>query len=462
MQLSYKDIRLLGVSCLVLILYLHAFFQNYTPPIYFLISITAIYLSSPPEYIFHPKNVLFGYSFLWYTIPMMFAARYQDFSFREEPQVWAYCMLIMTFVIGYNTLHFTIKRRDEKFKVYTIKQINRISFKWTHIIFILLSLFSCYLTMALSQHGVVGWLKNPGAAFQTRGGAGIATILLIFTSGIALTSGGYYLKKQKHIYDKFFLFIIYSLIIVIYLTCLLHRQRLLNFYILLFLSSLFFLKMKFRKVLFIGILALFSIYVASFIRAGDILSTAEGAFEFFFNYFDTYEALVISLKDIEPSFFGTSFMAFRKLFIGMGYDPNMPYSISQWLTPIYFPEFGERTTVQFPIETEMYLNGWYFCMIPVLLLYFWMVGYFYKYALQTKALGAMFVSLYMMLNMIGHLRGMFIEFPDFYNYPIMIISYFLLNKIHHKPVIQKFPIREIQRSDVVEKFSKGKYQFLKN
>lgn len=424
--LENTDIRLLACSFFVIIFYIFNFFNSYTPPIFFLISITAIYLSAIPKYIFHPKNILFAYYFLWYTLPVMFATRYEEFSFRSKDEVLAYCMLTSSYLIGYLVLHFSIKGVKE-YRTYSLDVINAIPIKWVHYILVILSLLACFFTMALSPVGIIGWLKDPGHSFQEREGSGIATIFLIFTSGLVMTTSGYFLSKANGT-KKYFLFFQYCILISIFLLCILHRQRIMQYFILMYITSLFYVKSKLGRVFLILILVFTSIFSISIVRSDGFEDGGEVA-KFFLNYFDTFDALVVSIRYVEPEVLGTSFMAFNKFFVGMGFDPNMPYSISQWLTPIYFPGWGDRSTVQFPIETEMYLNGYYIGMIPVLVLYFYFVGKLYKYAFYSGSLGGIYVSLYVMLEMIGHLRGMFVDFTDFYNYPIILFSYFILNKV---------------------------------
>lgn len=439
MILSRQDIALTICSLFTIILYVVLYINQYTPPIFFLCSIVLIYFSAPPKYILHPKNILFGYYFIWYTIPVMYGTKYENYTFTDRAEVLAYCMLILTYIIAFITLHYTSKPRENiKYKVYFLKEINRINFKWIHISFVLVSLLACFLTMYLSPYGVSGWLSNPGESFQFREGSGLATILLIFSSGIALTTGGYFLLNTKKRGSKILLFLVYTALIAVYLICIIHRQRLINFYLLLFLVPVFFLKLSLKKGLYISSFIFISIFLSSYLRSSETTSDSETAIKFFLNYFDTYDALVTSIKHVEPEIMGTTFMGLRKFMVGMGYHPDMPQSISQWLTPIYYPGWSDRATVQFPIETEMYLNGYYFGLIPFLIIYFSLIGFVYRYAMETKLLGAIFVSLYLSLEIIGHLRGMFIDITDFYNYPIMIVSFILLNKIQvHNNILYK-------------------------
>jgi hypothetical protein len=429
MNFQARDLRLIVSSSVVIIAYIYYYLESYTPPELFLFSLLLIYFSAIPKYIFNPKNFLFGFYTVWYAFPPLFASRYSELTFQEDTSIQAYCMLISSFLIGFNTLHFCSKGKTIRFTTFSFEAINKIPFIVWHYVFVLTSLLSCVLVMVTSPYGIIGWLKNPGQAFQFRDGSGLMMILLIFSSGLACTTAGIILKRSKGI-KKIVLLILFISMIGIYLICILHRQRLINYLLLLFITTIFYLRAKMKYILPLFIFIIGSVLLSSYARMGDSVEAGtEDVLSIALNYFDTFEALQMSLKYEEPEWFGSSFMAFNKFKVGIGYDPNISYSISQELTPLYFPGWSKRATVQFPIETEMYLNGYYFGYIPILFLYFLFVGKIYKNAFIKGNLGMIYVSLYILFEMIGHLRGMFFTHTDFYTYPILILSYFLLNKI---------------------------------
>ncbi len=408
--------------------YIYAYLDSYMPPQLFLFSVVLVYLSAAPKYILHPINFMFGYYLAWFTFPVMYATRYANLRFNQPEEIFGYLMLISSFLIGYWTLHISIKGRLTFRKVFSLELMNRVPLKYIHYFFVALSIFACFLTMALSPSGVIGWLKNPGQAFQFRDGSGLATILLIFSSGIAMTTSGVYLRKASG-YKKLWLIICFLALMGLYLICILHRQRMINYLMLLFLTSLFYVKAKLKYVLPILIFTVGSIILSTYSRMENQVIAGDDTFAFALNYFDTFDALLMSIRYETPEVFGSSFMAFNKFIVGIGHSQEISYSISQELTPIYFPGWSERATVQFPIQTEMYLNGYFIGYIPILILYFIFVGKTYKHALHSGSLGSLYVSLYVMFEIIGHMRGMFIEFTDFYNYPVLIVSYFVLNKV---------------------------------
>ncbi|MFT6745849.1 MAG: hypothetical protein ACJAZ2_000187 [Glaciecola sp.] len=428
-KFTYRDLRLICSSTLVVALYAYHYFISYTPPELFLFSLLLVYFSATPKYVLHPQNFLFGFYTVWYTLPLMFATRYEHLTFSEDISIQAYCMLICSFLVGYNTLHFSTKGKRIRFTNFSFDLVNKVPIMVWHYIFVGTSILSCILVMATSPYGLVGWLKNPGQAFQFRDGSGLMMILLIFSSGLACTTAGVMIRKAKGV-RKLVLVLLFLCMIGIYLVCILHRQRLVNYLLILFLTIVFYMKAKLKFILPLLIFIAGSVILSTYLRMGDDLgSGGDDSAAIALNYFDTYAALSMSLKHEVPEWFGSSFMAFNKFKVGVGYNADIAYSISQKFTPIYFPGWSKRATVQFPIETEMYLNGYYVGYIPILFLYFLMIGKIYKYGFISGNVGMIYVSVYTMFEMIGHLRGMFIAHTDFYNYPVLFISYFLLNKI---------------------------------
>jgi oligosaccharide repeat unit polymerase len=420
-----QDFWLFVSTALVALVYFIAFLVEYTPPVLFLISITLVYLSAIPKYLFHPKNFLFGFYGLWYTIPIMFGTRYSEYSFSDDTVVASYTMLITTYLIGFNIFHYIARKTEKEYSLWRLKP--KIPMLYAHLMGILLIFAAIFLIAVMSQHGLIGWLKNPGAASQERGGSGPAIILLIFATGLTYVSGGFYLRKYK----KLFLVLLLFYLALCLLTFLFYvgRARLLMYVVFLFLIPFFKTKLKLRNVLVFTFFAVSFALAASWLRGtgGNEKTSTYQKFQTSLNYFDTFEALNKVVENESPSLFQTTFYAFNKFLIPYGFDRSLPYSVSIKYTPIYFPGYGTRTTVQFPIEADMYLSGWYVLMIPLLIILFTTIAYLYRIAITTMNLGTIYVSVSLLFLMISHLRGMLIEFYDFYMFPILLVSYFLLN-----------------------------------
>lgn len=220
-------------------------------------------------------------------------------------------------------------------------------------------------------------------------------------------------------------------IVAIILLFLQHRSRLLFYVILLTLHQSFFLRMKLKTILITGGLAFTSFMLATFMRASSMFDSLEKSFFFILNYFDTYDMLVLSVRDFPQAVtFKTTFMAFNKFITPVGNSEGVYYHMSYWLTQKYFSDsgVGYRTSFQWPIETDMYISFAYVYGIPLIALYFFIVGYVYRLALTSRSLGAMYVSVVVNLHIFSHLRGALITFVDIYLIPLLFISYYLLNK----------------------------------
>lgn len=385
-----------------------------------------------PKYLFHPKNFLFGFYGLWYTIPIMLGTRYENYSFSNESVVLSYTMLITTFLVGFNVFHYIAKKASKPYKLLRIKP--GVPMIYAHISGIILIFIAIVLIGVMSQHGIIGWLKNPGLASQERGGSGPAIILLIFATGLTYVSGGFYLQKHR----KLFIILLLFYLSLCFLSFLFYvgRGKLIMYIVFLFLVPFFKTKLKVKKVAILTFLAVGFALLASWLRgtAGTEKTTVYQKFQTSLNYFDTFDALNKLVKNESPSLFQTTFYAFNKFLTPYGFDRSLPYSLSIKYTPVYFPGYGTRTTVQFPIEADMYLSGWYILMIPLLIILFVIIAYLYRIAISTMNLGAIYVAVSVLFLMTSHLRGMLIEFYDFYMFPILLISYFLLNpykKSHH-------------------------------
>lgn len=370
-----------------------------------------------------PRNFLFAFYFLWYTFSVMFATRFQHFEFNTNAEVMAYIYLISTYIVGYVTLFITENStRRHSMLVFNLPKF--VNAQVMNIICILIVLFSAFMMMVTSS-GISEWIRNPGEAFLRREGAGVFTILVIFSSGLMATTGGYLAVKKK----KNSLFFAYLALMILLIPFLGGKSRTIITILLMALPAFFFSKLWTKKLgaVIFTFLAVFGIN--TWLRSGSWI-TAEDLLPFFLNYFSTYEYLVQSINEIEPEAFKTVFMAFNKFKTPFGISNNeVFYDMSNWLTATYFPEIWKlRATEQWPIETDMWLSFRYWLGIPLLILYFSIIGRVYNVAMRSRTLGAVFVSAYLSFQMISHLRGQLIIWTDFYMIPFFIASFYLLNK----------------------------------
>jgi oligosaccharide repeat unit polymerase len=435
LRLSKPDIRVLLACTTMVIVYLVAYFTTYAPPELYLFCVCLVYASGIPERILHPKNILFAYHFIWYAMAPIYAPRYKKIDFCHEEEVYCYCMIACTYIIGFLCFHFFTKtEKSEKESTTSVTEINKIPVWFITLFFILLTLFSCIVSASLTPVGLIGYMQNPGEAFSSRDGAGPFTILLIFSSGVMFTLGSYYFYRYKHWHNRLFVSIFFIALVFFVLLFLTGRGRMLSFLLFLFVPYFFTLRFSARNVSLISAMGLFSVVFGSYLRG-----TQKGAggkldliIQIALNYFDTFEALYKVVKYEPPALFSTIFLGFNKFFVPYGFTRDFYYMLSYKLTPKYYPGYGNRTTVQFPVEADLYLSLYYWFGIPLLILYFFSISYIYRKAVNTQKLGWYYTAALLQINMVSNLRGQLINWTDIYLYPIAFVSLYILN---HRNII---------------------------
>ena len=140
------------------------------------------------------------------------------------------------------------------------------------------------------------------------------------------------------------------------------------------------------------------------------------------NYFSTLHNLAISIRDFEPGSVVTFFLPFNKFISPFGLSNGVEYyDMNHFLTDIYYPNAWEiRATEQWPVETDLYLNFFYFGGLPFLFIYMFSLGCVYQMAEKTSSLGLWSASILLTLFMISHLRGSLYNHTDFYMYPYIL------------------------------------------
>lgn len=435
MQTVDYSFRLAIATFVVLCAYTLAYFTGYMPPILFAAAILLIYISAPPRFIFHPLNVLTGYYFLFYCLALMFGEKWQMyFTFTSEVERITSCMNCATFLIGYNILYLTTKDCTDENRKYDVsgKKIRQDLF--IPMVHIIISFLLLCLIIALSHFPLSVWLTSPGTAYQDRSGTGYAIILAFFLSGYILTYGGYMIYSLPTLKEKRIVLLYYLIAAFFLYIPVLSRPRLLFFTVFLSMPSIFYLRLKIKTVLiFIGIF-LGSVLLSSILR--NAINDESSFFEFLWKYCDVYYWTTIVVEYEPVQWFHTSFIGFRKLLIGSGYSADYGYTISQLFTEKYVRgmfehSLGERTTIQFPVEVDMYINAYYIFATPFLAFFFWIVGRSYRVAFLTSNLGWMFVASYLILAILpGGLRGMLLDYTLLQNSFVCIGSYFLLKNYY--------------------------------
>ena len=428
------------MSMLVTVLYALAYLASYTPPVMYAISVLIIYAAAPPRYLFSPRNFLAGYHMMFYAIAVMGAERYHEFDFSERAVVISYLMVATSYVVCYLTLFHTETWLGGQAGVQSITPMAVASRKGSFMIsFTTIACgLLCAAGMVLASGGVAHWMADSGHAFLGREGGGIYYLGFIMCLGIGFCAAGVFAAQSRNL-----LIVLACLALVAVCTPLLggkHRTFTMLAYATL--PWTFCASVMSRSTLYLisGLLA--SFVALTYLRNMSWI-TADNFLAYSLNYFSTFDNLVMSVRDFEPSWFRTLFLPFNKFLVPFGIgDNSVFYDMNAWLTSIYLPHIWElRCTEQWPVETDLYISTYYVFGIPLLMLYVAGTGLLFNYAVRSQSVGMMYVSAYATFYMLAHLRGSLILWTDFYTIPYWMLSFWILRKLRMPDVRLRFEVR---------------------
>lgn len=407
-------------SIFLLLIFILLFFLGLNAFYIFIFSYLCLFLIFPPKHLISPASVIFAYYGIWYIAAPAFASGYQGDVLLEGDYQLSFILLMVTMffcIFGASA----VEMKSTPFKPVLVRD----SLNFGIYLFVLLILYCiCTAMLALivtNSGGFVYWLSNPGDAFLNRAGTGIYVIISHYFGFILAALSGYVAYHFKKNY------VIYSYIFWLMATSFIHGSKFQIglFIIVSLLPWLFFTKfISVRTCIFGFFLSFLFIY-------GMVLRT-EGVVDLdrvksYLNYFSTLHNLALLLRDYEPDFLYTWFLPFNKFLTPFGLANNVEYyDMNHYLTDIYYPHAWEiRATEQWPVEADIYLNFWFLLGLPIVFLYFYMVGFVYSKAVYTRSLGYIVASAMLTLLIVSHLRGSLYNHTDFYLYPF-ILSYFYI------------------------------------
>ena len=370
-----------------------------------------------------PINVLMGYYGLWFVLSPMFGLTYNDEMLKSYEYEVAIAMAFSTYSICLLSLLFG-EFMSKKIKLSASpKNIFSINNRYIQVLYFLAS--SMIILIVMKSGGFSVWINNPGDAFLNRGGTGVYVILSHFFSIALAASVGLNSFNKKNI--TYLLIFITWLII----TSPVHGSK---FQIsLLFLIAIipWFRKMKTKSsvTLLMGLTLACIFFIGMHFRGFDL--TNMDGFSHVLGYFSTLHNLALSIRDYEPGGLFTFFLPFNKFLTPFGLGGGVSYyDMNHLLTDIYYPEAWEiRATEQWPVETDLYLNFYFFGGFPLIIIYMASVGLLYGFSQKSSYLGLGIVSLLTSLSMISHLRGSLYNHTDFYIVPFMLIYLYLFRNV---------------------------------
>jgi hypothetical protein len=383
-----------------------------------------------PKRALSPLTMFYVYYGAWFVIAPLFASKYRhDVLYIAEYQL-SFAFVYTVFGLGIIAIEAgrIVGERLTTCEIKSAYDPDNLR-KWILPLY-LFSTLMIALIVAFSG-GWGKWIADPGTAFLNRGGTGVYVILSHFSSIILAAISGYYAycASRKWPVLMFLLWLI--------VTSPVHGSKL---QISLLALLLFLPWLRNVKLWSIWSFCLYGAFVLLFLLGmmfrGSTLYDVTYGFVHILSYFTALENLALSIRDFSPGFLTTFFLPFVKFLTPFGLEhPKMYFDMNHMLTDHYYPDrWAIRATEQWPVETDLYLNFFFFGGLPLVAAYLFFVAWVYGYGRRTDSLGAWLASALLIVGIISHLRGSLYNHIDFYMYPYIFSVYFIFRKY-------SFPLR---------------------
>lgn len=378
-----------------------------------------VYLFVLPKELLNPKNVVFGFYFMWYGIAPLFSNRYKLLLTKGDNVTYAYLMFATTYFISMLTLDYYQRKTRIKNSCFE-KQKKKLAY------FEIAFLFSCYLlAMTFYIHrtgGILRWLTNANDAFFSRKGSGVFYLIFEYAMFLLLFFAG----KKRGLLNK----IPYLILCVITMYFCGSKSIALIFMFMLFSDQLLNMPLIDKKSLLVITVGISIFVIGMYIRAGSYMTNFESALSTCLNYFDTFDEFLLVLNDFKPAFAKTIAMPLNWLLLKLGISIGMPYyDTSIWLTTIYYPEsWANGGTHQWPLESYLYLNFYYIFGLPLVIGYFLLIAYTYRKAKEQSGIWR-FIYLSEIMSILSHLRGGLFNYWYIYLLPFYLLLIFWEKRI---------------------------------
>lgn len=377
-----------------------------------------------PRRALSPLTMFYAYYGAWFVMAPLLASKYrQGVLFIAEYQL-SFAFVYTVFGLGIISIEAgrIFGEKQEAIKTSVASDPNNLK-KWMLPLY-LFSTLMIALIVAFSG-GLEKWIADPGTAFLNRGGTGVYVILSHFSSIILAAISGYYAYSTR----KKWPILVFLLWLII--TSPVHGSKL---QISLLALLLFLPWLRNVKLWSIWSFCLYGAFVLFFLLGmmfrGSSLYDVTYGFIHVLSYFTALENLALSIRDFSPGFLTTFFLPFVKFLTPFGLEnPKMYFDMNHMLTDHYYPDrWAIRATEQWPVETDLYLNFFFFGGLPLVAAYLFLVALVYGYARKADSLGAWLASALLIVGIISHLRGSLYNHIDFYMYPYIFLVYFIFRK----------------------------------
>ncbi len=383
-----------------------------------------------PKYLLSPVTMILVYYLLWFSVAPAFALRYKDISFSDPAVSLSYIYIITSFTVLISFSYFSeayfLRRRNEFYSDSVVVKVDV-----SNVVLIsLLSIWIISLIFYIMQTGgVEHWISNIDRAFLTRQGAGGTYLIFILTLPIFI-----FLCGVKFRHDWRVLLIVSALVLILS-PFIGSKQKIISFFLLIYLPSFFNKKLELPLAIkiFLPVLLLFLLgnYFrnSSWMTWGDVLSYS-------LNYFDTLDSLLIIINNgHQPLEITPLFLPFNK-FYNFYTGQDKFFDMSAYYTDIYFPKAWEiRATVQFPIEVDLLISfGFWLGLIP-LALYAILNAFIFSMSVKSSKVILQYIWFFLFIYMLSHLRGGLLLWTDFYNYVYIVCIYIIFRGIERRDTI---------------------------
>ena len=381
---------------------------------------------APPRYLVSPLSIIHGYYFVWFLLAPAFSELHSEDNFSSGIHYLAYGMIFLT----YATAVFGARRGERAAAWMRPATLSQAASNRGHdsalrltTVFLYIVSTALIVMIVLASGGFAHWIEAPGDAFLNRQGSGVYVVLSHFAIFCLAALVGYHAYTARRI-TPLIVFLAWLAI-----TSPVHGSKgLISLFLILSLTP-WLRNMKFMgsaSVVFVATLV-FIFFFGLYLRNISWI-TPEEAIPYALNYFTTLRNLIILIQDFQPDFLLTFFLPFNKFLTPLGLtDSSLYFDMNHMLTDKYFPTAWEiRATEQWPVETDLYLNFYFFFGLPLVFLYTYTVGLIYGRARVANNLGTWIVAMLLIVSIISHLRGSIYNHLDFYLYPMFYMIYTLL------------------------------------
>lgn len=343
--------------------------------------VVLVYLFFKPTNIFHPNNIVFAFSFLHMVLPSSIQLVYEIFEIPYmlpwgkvndffSYELSTYYSMFFLYMILYFSFYF-LNQKDFPAR----RVVYLVNARYLFILF-LFTVVMLFYYMQLTG-GFLEWVTNYKRTFLLgRDGLGLISFTLLFTVNLLVFLLGLYFHKKDGGAKLLVLFI--ALLFIIFASLLQGlKSRIIILLIIFFFPYLLHIKLKFSKLLLLGVLFFVILYIGTYIRSDGFYNTPLIFIEYIMTYFNAYELHDMVASHSEPGFLTTAHHVFVRPLIALDLiNQNAEYDISVTLTKVYFPNDWETmsATQQWPLITELYYNyygfvlGWFPLMVYAFIL----------------------------------------------------------------------------------------------